>query len=117
MPYPLRPGETQFRINYKVPYSGSFDFTVSPKPLLAELGVILPKSMKLMATGFTQDNDEAGMSVFFTKDVSASQPVKFSVSGEGVAPREAQEPPAPDAEFSRRPSTGQRPGTANRAGT
>lgn len=95
MPYPLRPGETQFRVNYKVPYSGSFDFSVRPKSTLAELGVILPKSMKLMATGFTQDDDEAGMSVYFTKDVSASQPVTFSVSGEGVAPREAQEPPAP----------------------
>lgn len=93
--YPLRPGETQFRVNYKVPYTGSFDFNVKPEGTLAELGVILPKSMKLMATGFTQDNDEAGMSVFFMKNVSAA--TKFSVSGEGVAPREAQEPPPADA--------------------
>ena len=39
MPYPLRPGKTEFRISYKVPYSGSFDFTVSPETSLAELGV------------------------------------------------------------------------------
>jgi 5-hydroxyisourate hydrolase-like protein (transthyretin family) len=95
LPYPLRPGKTEFRITYKVPYSGSFDFTVKPQNSVAELGIILPKSMKLAATGFAQDNDEAGMSVFFMKNVSASEPVKFSVSGEGVAPREAQEPPAP----------------------
>ena len=58
-----------------------------------------------MADGFAQDNDEAGMSVFFMKNVAASQPVKFSVSGEGVAPREAQEPPAPDANSAAAPST------------
>ena len=98
LPYPLRPGKTEFRINYKVPYSGSFDFTVKPENSVAELGIILPKSMKLAATGFTQDNDEAGMSVFFMKNVSAAEPVSFSVSGEGVAPREAQEPPAPGGE-------------------
>jgi hypothetical protein len=98
LPYPLRPGKTEFRINYKVPYSGSFDFTVKPENSVAELGIILPKSMKLTATGFTQDNDEAGMSVFFMKNVAAAEPVKFSVSGEGVAPREAQEPPAPGGE-------------------
>jgi len=106
LPYPLRPGKTEFRINYKVPYSGSFDFIVSPETSLAELGIILPKSMKLAANGFTQDNDEAGMSVFFTKDVSAAQPVKFSVSGEGVAPREAQEPPAPGEGAPQRSPTG-----------
>ena len=51
--------------------------------------------MKLTSAGFSQDRDEEGMNVFFMKDIAAAQPVKFSVSGEGVAPREAQEPPAP----------------------
>jgi hypothetical protein len=106
MPYPLRPGKTEFRISYKVPYSGSFDFTVSPETSLAELGVLLPKGMKLTSAGFSQDRDEAGMNVFFMKDISAAQPVKFSVSGEGVAPREAQEPPAPDEGTQTAPATG-----------
>jgi 5-hydroxyisourate hydrolase-like protein (transthyretin family) len=110
--YPLRPGETQFRINYKVPYSGSFDFKVTPQTQLSELGVILPKTMQLNATGFTQDNDEAGMSVFFTKDVSPTVPVKFSVTGEGVAPREAQEPPPPGADGQGAPASGVAPGSS-----
>jgi len=92
MPYPLRPGKTEIRVNYKVPYSGSFDFSVNSETSLGELGIIMPKSMKLNATGFAQDNDEAGMSVYFMKGIAAAQAVKFSVSGEGVAPREAQEP-------------------------
>ena len=106
MPYPLRPGKTEFRISYKVPYSGSFDFTVSPETSLAELGVLLPKGMKLTSAGFSQDRDEEGMNVFFMKDISAAQPVKFSVSGEGVAPREAQEPAAPDDAAQTAPATG-----------
>jgi 5-hydroxyisourate hydrolase-like protein (transthyretin family) len=104
MPYPLRPGKTEIRVNYKVPYSGSFDFAVKSETSMAELGLIMPKSMKLTATGFAQDNDEAGMSVYFMKDVPATQTVKFSVSGEGVAPREAQEPNP--AEGGAQPATG-----------
>ncbi len=112
MPYPLRPGKTEFRISYKVPYSGSFDFTVNPETSLAELGVLLPKGMNLTSAGFSQDRDEAGMNVFFMKDISAAQPVKFSVSGEGVAPREAQEPPAPDESARTSPAIGTTSGSS-----
>jgi hypothetical protein len=79
---------------------------VSPETSLAELGIILPKGMNLTATGFSQDRDEAGMNVFFMKDISAAQPVKFTVSGEGVAPREAQEPSAPGEGAQTAPVTG-----------
>jgi hypothetical protein len=41
--------------------------------------------------GFAQDVDEAGLAVFFAKNVPANQEVKFSVSGEGLIPTE---PPA-----------------------
>jgi hypothetical protein len=39
--------------------------------------------------GFAQDVDEAGLAVFFAKNVPANQEVKFSVSGEGLIPTEA----------------------------
>jgi 5-hydroxyisourate hydrolase-like protein (transthyretin family) len=112
MPYPLRPGKTEFRVSYKVPYSGSFDFTVSPETSLAELGVLLPKGMKLTSAGFSQDRDEEGMNVFFMKDISAAQPVRFSVSGEGVAPREAQEPSAPGDGAQTTPASGTTSGSS-----
>jgi hypothetical protein len=38
--------------------------------------------------GFAQDVDEAGLAVFFAKNVPANQEVKFSVSGEGLIPTE-----------------------------
>ena len=89
--FPIRPGETRFEVSYKLPYSGSYQFSLTPESQLSELGVLLPKSMKFngLSGGFAQDVDEAGLAVFFAKNVQAKQEVKFSVSGEGVVPTEA----------------------------
>jgi hypothetical protein len=91
--YPIRPGKSQFQVFYKLPYTGSYEFTVTPEAPVAELGVLLPKSMQFNFAGerFAQDSDETGMNVFFVKSVAAGQKVKFSVSGEGVAPAEGQQ--------------------------
>jgi hypothetical protein len=88
--FPIKPGQTRFEVNYKVPYSGSHEFSFKPEAPLSELGVLLPKSMKFngVSGGFAQDVDEAGLAVFFAKNVPANQEVKFSVSGEGLIPTE-----------------------------
>jgi hypothetical protein len=88
--FPIRPGETRFEVVYKLPYSGQYEFSITPESPLSELGVLLPKSMKFsgVASNFSQDSDEAGMAVFFIKNVAANQPIKFSLSGEGVIPQE-----------------------------
>lgn len=84
--FPIRPGQTHFDVIYKVPYSGSYEYTFTPETQLNEVGVLLPKSMKFtgVSAGFAQDNDEAGLNVYFVKNAAANQPVKFSVSGEGL---------------------------------
>ncbi|HEY2114221.1 MAG TPA: hypothetical protein VGJ51_03990 [Candidatus Angelobacter sp.] len=84
--FAIKPGQTRFEVNYKVPYSGSYEFSFKPEGPLSELGVLLPKSMKFtgISAGFAQDRDEAGLAVFFAKNVPANQEVKFSVSGEGL---------------------------------
>jgi len=90
--FPIRPGQTRFVVTYTIPYSGSHEFVLKPESPLSELGVLLPKSMKFngLSGGFTQDVDEAGLAVFFAKNLPANQEVKFSVSGEGQIPTEAQ---------------------------
>lgn len=90
--FPIKPGQTRFEVTYKVPYSGSHDFSLRPESPLSELGVLLPKSMKFTGTSpaFSQDRDEEGLTVFFAKNVPANQEVKFSVSGEGLISNEAQ---------------------------
>ncbi len=88
--FPIKPGQTRFEVTYKVPYSGSHEFSFKPEAPLSELGVLLPKSMTFngVSGGFAQDVDEAGLAVFFAKNVPANQEVKFSVSGEGLIPTE-----------------------------
>jgi hypothetical protein len=88
--FSIRPGETRFEVVYKLPYSGQYEFSFTPDAPLSELGVLLPKSIRFagVSTSFKQDSDEAGLAVFFAKDVPANQPVRFSLAGEGLVPQE-----------------------------
>ncbi len=90
--FPIRPGRTQLQVTYKLPYSGSHDFTLETDMPLAELGVMLPKSMRFNTAGetFRQAADESGMTVFVAKSVSAGAKLKFSLAGEGTAPSDNQ---------------------------
>jgi hypothetical protein len=90
--FPIRPGQTRFQVLYNLPYSGSYEFNFTPESQLSELGVVLPKAMQFtgLSRSFSQDADEAGMAVFYVKNVPAHEQVRFSVAGEGAAPREAQ---------------------------
>lgn len=94
--FPIRPGKTKFEVFYKLPYRGQYEFSITPETQLNELGVLLPKSMKFtgVSSGFAQDSDEAGMAVFFAKNVVPNQQVKFAVSGEGLAANSSDAQPA-----------------------
>lgn len=84
--FAIKPGQTHFEVSYKIPYSGSYEYSFTPDTPLNEVGILLPKSMKFtgVSQGFAQDNDEQGLNVYFVKNAAANQPVKFSVSGEGL---------------------------------
>lgn len=88
--FPIRPGRTRFQVTYKVPYAGTREFTVTPDLPLAELGIMLPRTMQFNSEdkSFAPAQDEAGMTVFVAKSVSAGKQMKFSVSGEGSMPSE-----------------------------
>jgi len=84
--FAIKPGQTHFDVYYKIPYSGSYEYSFTPDTPLNEVGILLPKSMKFtgVSPGFAQDNDEQGLNVYFVKNALPNQPVKFSVSGEGL---------------------------------
>jgi len=90
--FPIRPGETQFQVVYKMPYNGSYEFNFTTESQLSELGVLLPKSMQFngLSRTFAPDVDEAGLAVYFVKNVPAHELVKFAVSGQGIAPPQGQ---------------------------
>jgi hypothetical protein len=97
--FPIRPGTSKLEVTYKMPYSGAFEFTVQQDSILNELGILLPKSMQFrgVTSPFAQDSDEAGLAVFFAKNIPAGHQVRFSVSGQGVAPRAGETGPATTA--------------------
>ena len=87
--FPLRPGETQFQVEYTLPYSG--ELNVDPKPLYAaeHLVIVLPKSMHFKAaTGASfqsmQDPNQADTMVEVAQQVKPGQPLGFSLQGTGT---------------------------------
>ncbi|MGE5324574.1 MAG: carboxypeptidase-like regulatory domain-containing protein [Actinomycetota bacterium] len=90
--FPIRPGRNRFQVTYKVPYAGIREFKVTPDAPLAELGIMLPKSMQFKSANpdFLPAQDESGMTVFVAKSLAAGKELRFSVSGEGTMPAEGQ---------------------------
>lgn len=91
--FPIRPGETRFQVSYKLPYSGSFKFSEKLALPAANVAIIMPKAMKFTpsaSTPFQPINDDPNAQTFLAKNVPATQPVEFTVSGTGAMPREAQ---------------------------
>jgi len=88
--FPLRPGETQFQLEFTMPYSGSLK--IDPKPLYPaeHFVVVLPKSMKFApASGVTEfksmnDPNSADSVVQVAQQTKVGQALGFSVSGTGT---------------------------------
>jgi hypothetical protein len=92
--FPLRPGETQFQVQYTAPYSGSF--TIDPKPLYAaqHFVVMIPKSMQFAPGSdahFESMNDpqQPDATIQVATLTQPGQPLSFKISGTGVLAPEA----------------------------
>jgi hypothetical protein len=100
--FPLRPGETQFQLSYSLPYSGSLKLTPKLATPVDNLVVILPKTMTFTpdaTTGFQPVDPGQGMNAltYVAKNVSPTKPIEFTISGQGVLPRDVQGNPNPGA--------------------
>ncbi|MGI8773256.1 MAG: carboxypeptidase regulatory-like domain-containing protein [Acidobacteriaceae bacterium] len=91
--FPLRPGETQFQVSYRLPYSGSMSFAPRTANGADNVVVMLPKSMTFKAaagTPYQPINDDLNAQTFVAKNVRASEPLSFAISGTGALPRDVQ---------------------------
>lgn len=95
--FPIRPGDTEFHIWYKLPYKDSL--LIQPRPTMTEsnLAVMLPKSMEFKAAGgapYTLVTEDVGKSAqaYVAQNVQPSQPLGFTVSGTGSLPRDTAAP-------------------------
>jgi hypothetical protein len=87
--FPLRPGETQFQVQYTVPYSGSA--TIDPKAVygMQHFVVMIPKAMQFEpgpGAHFDSMNDpqQADANVQVATMTTPGQPLSFKISGSGV---------------------------------
>jgi len=85
--FPLRPGETRFQVNYRLPYSGKIKF--SPKPLYPtdHVVIMLPKSMQFAGGGAgyqTMSGGDPDANIQVITNVNPGQDLSFNLSGTGT---------------------------------
>lgn len=122
--FPLRPGETQFQVEYTLPYSG--EIKIDPKPLYPaeHLVVVLPKTMQFKAANpasfqSIQDPSQGDTIVEVAQQAKPGQPLAFTLHGNGIineSPAEVasgaaqqqdqQQPPEPSQARDNRPGGG-----------
>jgi hypothetical protein len=96
--FPLRPGETEFQVSYKLPYSPDKGLQFQPRVTMPAdaLALILPKSMTFKAA---QDSlytpvpdDGLNAQTYAARNVQPSEPLSFTLSGSGQLPRDTGAP-------------------------
>ncbi len=87
--FPLRPGETQFQVEFTLPYTG--EIKIDPKPLYpaAHLVIVTPKTMQFTAATPTtyqsmQDPSSNDSNVEVVQQIKPGQPLGFTLRGQGV---------------------------------
>ena len=90
--FPLRPGESQFRIEYHMPYSGSANFAPRVTVPMDMMAVELPKSIEFspaQAGSYGTALDEKGVVVQVAKNVAPGAGPAFRITGTGAISPEA----------------------------
>jgi hypothetical protein len=85
--FPLRPGETQFQVEFTLPYSG--EIKIDPKPLYpaAHLVIVLPKTMQFKAANppsfqSMQDPSQGDSNVEVAQQTKPGQPLGLHAAGQ-----------------------------------
>jgi hypothetical protein len=120
--FPLRPGETQFQIEYTMPYSG--EIKIDPKLLAPaeHMVVVLPKSIQFSAQDAStfqsmQDPGEADTMVEVVQQAHPGQQLGFTLKGTGTITESSQQVAAGAAQRQQGMSNGPGGGLGTPIGT
>ncbi len=87
--FPLRPGETQFQVEFTLPYSGQIK--IDPKPLYPaqHLVIVLPKAMQFKAANASsyqsmQDPNQSDSNVEVAQGAKPGESLAFTLQGTGT---------------------------------
>jgi hypothetical protein len=92
--YPLRPGKTQFRLKYSVPYSGKLNLNPRVTLPTENMMVVLPASINFSpedASIYSPRTDPQipkTVSLYVAKSVTPGSKLGFQIQGAGELPRE-----------------------------
>jgi len=89
--FPLRPGETRFQISYKLPYSGSLKFSPKVGMPTDTVAIMMPKSMTFSSgasSPYSAVTEETTAQTYVARSVAPSEPIDFTVGGNGQLPRD-----------------------------
>ena len=92
--FPIRPGETEFQITYRLPYKAADGYTFNPRPVMTtdNLVVMLPKSINFKQSPpnpYVPVTEEASAQTYVVRQAQPSQPLSFTISGQGELPRDS----------------------------
>ena len=80
--FPFRPGESNVRVSYKVPYAGNeTKLRISSPYAVARLAVFAPPGVTVTGDGFTAAGQEQGFNAYMRESVAANTPLFVKVSG------------------------------------
>jgi hypothetical protein len=80
--FPFRPGESNVRVSYKVPYAGSeTKLRISSPYAVARLAVFAPPGVTVTGEGFSPAGQEQGFNAYMRESVAANTPLIVKVSG------------------------------------
>jgi hypothetical protein len=87
--FPLRPGETQFQVEFTLPYSGSIKIDPKPPYPAQHVVVVIPKTMQFSAANPSQfqsmqDPSQSDTVVQVAQQTQAGQSLPFTISGTGT---------------------------------
>jgi hypothetical protein len=87
--FPLRPGETQFQLEFTLPYTGEIKIDPKLQYPAEHFVVVLPKSIQFKAANppsFQSEPDptQSGSTVEVAKETKVGQPLAFTLKGTGV---------------------------------
>jgi hypothetical protein len=80
--FPFRPGESNVRVSYKVPYAGNeTKLSISSPYPVARLAVFAPPGVTVTGDGFAPAGQEQGFNAYMREAVAANTPLIVKVSG------------------------------------
>jgi hypothetical protein len=91
--FPIRPGQTQFRVSYSMPYSGKIQLNPKTSLTVGNFLVAVPSGMNFNAADASvyqanKDPQIKDVTLFLVKNPQA-QKLAFEVAGTGVIPQQA----------------------------